>query len=167
MNCLNSSLIPHPSSLQKEVIMSLVKWKSPRELMPYFPNWVDNFFRDDDFFGSKWLREFTTPAVNVRETDATFDLEEAAPGIKKEDFKVEVKDGMLNISSESKSEKEEKDESYTRKEFSYTSFHRSFWLPETVKATEIKANYVDGLLKVTVPKMKVEKKETAKLIEIK
>jgi HSP20 family protein len=148
--------------------MSLIKWRNPREMMPTFPSWVDNFFRDDDFFMDKfWNKEMTVPAVNVKETKSAYELEVAAPGMKKEDFKLEVKDGHLYISAEAKMEKEEKEDNYTRREFSFTSFNRSFWLPENVKADQIKANYKEGILNITVPKMNVAKTEPAKLIEIK
>lgn len=100
------------------------------------------------------------------ETDTAFDLEVAAPGMKKEDFKLEVKEGMLYISAATKMEKEEKDDNYTRKEFSYSTFERSFWLPENVKSDNIKAAYKDGILTITLPKVKVEKKEPAKMIKI-
>jgi HSP20 family protein len=77
-----------------------------------------------------------------------------------------VKEGMLYISAETKMEKEEKEDNYTRKEFSYSTFERSFWLPENVKAENIKAAYKDGILTITLPKVKVEKKEPAKMIKI-
>jgi HSP20 family protein len=146
--------------------MSLIKWRNPNELMPAFPNWVENFFRDDDFFANRWTREMTVPAVNVKETERDFTLEVAAPGMKKEDFMVEVKEGNLCISAEAKMEKEEKGENYTRKEFSFTSFNRSFWLPENVKSDDIKATYKEGILYISMPKVKVEKKEPSKLIKI-
>jgi HSP20 family protein len=146
--------------------MSLIKWRNRNDLMPTFPNWVDNFFRDDDFFANRWTRELTVPAVNVKETDTAFDLEVAAPGMKKDDFKLEVKEGMLYISAETKMEKEEKENDYTRREFSYSTFERSFWLPENVKSDNIKATYKDGILMITLPKVKVEKKEPSKLIKI-
>ena len=146
--------------------MSLIKWRNPGELMPAFPNWMENFMRDDDFFANRWTREMTVPAVNVKETDKEFMLEVAAPGMKKDDFKVEVKEGNLYLSAETKMEKEEKSENYTRREFSFSSFNRSFWLPENVKADDIKATYKDGILFISLPKVKVEKKEPGKVIKI-
>lgn len=136
-------------------------------MMPAFPNLLENFFRDDDFFANRWTREMTVPAVNVQETDKEFRLEVAAPGMKKEDFKVEMKEGMLYISAETRNEKEEKEEHFTRKEFNYNAFSRSFWMPENVKPEEIKATYKEGILHIVLPKVKVEKKAPAKLIEIK
>jgi HSP20 family protein len=149
--------------------MSVVKWRNPNELLPSLtiPKWVDNFFRDDDFFDSRWMRrEMTVPSVNVFETKDAYNLEVAAPGMKKSDFKVEVKEGMLTISAEMKAEKEEKDDNYTRKEFSYRSFSRSFWLPENIKSDNVKATYTDGILKIALPKVKAEKEVPAKLVPI-
>jgi HSP20 family protein len=138
--------------------MSLIPWINRTELLPSlnFPR----LFRDGDFFfDNRWVGgEMTVPAVNVCETKKAFELEVAAPGMKKKDFKVEVKDGHLFISSETKTEKEEKGEDYTRKEFSFNSFCRSFMLPENVMPENVKATYTDGILKITVPKAKVEEK---------
>ena len=131
-------------------------------LMP----WADRFFADDDFF-NRWWKEDRLPAVNVAETDKDFKVEVAAPGMKKDDFKVEIKERVLYISAETKEEKEEKEDNYMRKEFSYSSFKRSFYLPENVKEEAIIANYKEGILYLTLPKVKVEKKELVKKIEIK
>jgi HSP20 family protein len=87
--------------------------------------------------------------------------------MKKDDFKVEIKDGNLVISAETKEEKEEKGKNFTRREFNFSSFNRSFWLPENVKPGEVKATYKEGILYLSLPKIKVEKKEPAKLIEVK
>ena len=145
--------------------MSLINWRNRYDLMPGFPKWVDHFFRDDDLNSGFWPREMAVPAVNVKDTDNAFVLEVGVPGMKKDDFKLEVKDGTLIISAETKTEKEEKDTDYTRKEFNYASFSRSFWLPENVVADKIKANYKDGILLVELPK--VAKLEKAKVIEVK
>ena len=150
--------------------MSIVKWKNRNELLPALnmADWAMNFFKDDDFFDKRWLPAFemTTPSVNVKETKEAYKLEVAAPGMKKDDFKVEVKDGHLCIAAETKSEKEEKDENYTRKEFNYQAFSRSFWLPENVKVDNVKATYNDGILMIEVPKVKVQKEEPAKVVKV-
>jgi len=150
--------------------MSIVKWKNRNELLPAFnmPDWAVNFFKDDDFFDKRWLPAFemTTPSVNVKETKEAYKLEVAAPGMKKDDFRVEVRDGHLLISAETKTETEDKAENYTRKEFNYQSFSRSFWLPENVKADLVKANYMDGILRIEVPKVKVDKEEPAKVVKV-
>ncbi len=147
--------------------MSLIKWRNPNLLMPSYPNWMESFFRDDDFFANRWNLETTTPAVNVLEKDDSFQLEVAAPGMKKADFNLELKDGMLHISAEKHAEKEQTDKGYTRKEFSYNAFSRSFWLPEDIRTEDIKANYTDGILKIEIPRTHAGKRSVAKMIEIK
>lgn len=132
----------------------------------YFPsmrNMISDFFdnenlRFDEFFRKDWI-----PAVNISETDKSYEIEMAAPGLKKEDFHVKVENGILTISTEKKSEKESKDKNYTRKEFNYTSFFRSFTLPENVKEDSIKATYDNGVLKLNVVKTTVN---VAKVKEI-
>ena len=150
--------------------MSLIKWRKDGGMFPSFPSltgMVDNFFRDDDDFFNQWRSgKGTLPAVNINETKDAFNVEVAAPGMEKKDFKVEVENGVLCISAETKEEKEEKDDKYTRKEFSYSSFKRSFWLPDNVDADAVKANYKDGILKISLPKTEVEETAPAKVIEI-
>lgn len=154
--------------------MSLIKWRKNGETMPSFPSfngWVDNFFRDDDDFVRAWRNrwnggEMTVPAVNVSETKDAVYLEVGVPGMKKKDFKLSIENGMLIISAETKAEKEDKGKDYTRKEFNYRSFRRSFWLPENVDSEAIKANYKEGILKISLPKIEVKEKETAKVIKI-
>ena len=147
--------------------MSLVNWRNRYDLMPAFPKWIDRFFKDEDMLSGNWLGEMVMPAVNIRETDKAFCLEVAAPGMKREDFNLEIKDGSLVISAESKFEKEEKEENYTRREFNFSSFKRSFWLPENVKADMIEATYKEGMLLVDMPKTEVKKVEKPKVIKIK
>jgi len=88
-----------------------------------------------------------------------------APGFKKEDFKLKVEDDVLTISAESKSEKKEegKEKEYTRREYSYSSFTRSFHLPDNVKDDSITASYQDGILKLELPKSKVQVKATKEI----
>ena len=95
------------------------------------------------------------PAVNVKENEKTYELEVAVPGMKKEDFKVEVKDGLLSIFAERTDEKMEEEKNYTRKEFSCMSFSRLFTLPENVKDGEIDATYVNGVLTIVIPKTSI------------
>ena len=108
------------------------------------------------------------PAVNITENKEDYKLSVAAPGLKKDDFKIDVEGNMLTISSEKEDSKEEKDERYTRKEYSYSSFSRSFALPEEVNQEKIEAKYQDGVLKVTLPKKDdVKKLAVSKHIAIK
>ena len=110
----------------------------------------------------------TNPSVNVKETDKDFNIELAAPGMKKEDFKIELKNNVLTISSEQKEEHEEKSEGkYLRREFSYKAFQRSFALPENSEKDSIKATYTDGILKINLAKKYVEPVITAKKIQVK
>jgi len=117
---------------------------------------LSNLFDDSLFFDSTG-KSGTLPAVNIKECEKNFALELAVPGMKKSDFKIEVNDDVLTISSEVKNEVEEEKEGYKRKEFSYTSFCRSFYLPENVKVEDIKASYKDGILNVEIPKAKEDK----------
>lgn len=108
----------------------------------------------------------TLPAVNVAESKDDFRIEVAAPGLKKENFKLHLDHNRLTISSQVESEQEQKQEKYTRKEFSYQSFQRSFTLPQTVDTEKISASYLDGVLLITLPKREEAKVKPARAIEI-
>jgi HSP20 family protein len=108
----------------------------------------------------------TVPSVNIQETDKNFLFEFAAPGLERKDFTIEVDNHVLTISSEKEESKDEKDNGYRRKEYSYNSFKRSFSLPENVKEESIDAKYENGILKVTVPKETEAKVQTAKKITV-
>lgn len=145
--------------------MSLIKWRE-RPTLPTMNTFFDNFFRDDDFVFPAVMRERTVPAVNVSEDERVFKVEVAAPGMTREDFKVAIEDNMLVISSEKEEKKEEEGKNWTRKEYNYHSFSRSFWMPENVKPENITAVYKDGILEINIPKKEVEIKKT-KAIEVK
>jgi len=118
-----------------------------------FPSVWEDFFNNDLFdLPAMASRGATVPAVNINETDKEFELELAAPGLKKSDFKVNIDRNVLTVSTEKKEEKEEKGKNFTRKEFSYNSFSRSFTLPESVNQDKIDAQYTDGVLKLVLPK---------------
>ena len=122
---------------------------------------VDNFF--DNNWLSKWEKDF--PAVNIAEDEKNYSVEVVAPGFKKEDFKLKVEDDILTISAESRAEKKENGngKEYTRREYSYNSFTRSFRLPDDVKDDNIGASYQDGILKLELPKSKVQVKATKEI----
>lgn len=150
--------------------MSLIVRK-PQVDFPAFGNLIDQFFNNEFFDWSN--RNFsvtntTLPAVNVKEDNDKFQVEVAAPGLKKEDFKVEVNRNVLSISSEKREEKTEGQEggTYTRREFSYQSFVRSFSLPESVDAEKIEASYNDGVLVLNIPKKEEAKPKPARVIQI-
>jgi len=106
------------------------------------------------------------PAVNIKEDDKKFTLDLAVPGIDKKDLKIELNEDVLTISSERKEEKEENREDYKRREFSYSSFCRSFALPENVNRDKIEANYKDGILTVVLPKQHEDNSKVTKEIKI-
>jgi HSP20 family protein len=140
--------------------MTLLKRAS---LLPSTSSLFNDLFDDDRFMnytpGNEWSR---IPSANVIEDDNEFKIELAAPGMKKGDFKVDIDNGKLTISSEKEEEKEEKGDTYTRREFSFNSFCRSFLLPDSVDADKIKAKYEDGILRFDLPK-----KPEAKTLKIK
>jgi len=109
----------------------------------------------------------TMPAVNIKEAEDQYELEIAAPGLEKADFQINVDQDVLTISSEKEISKEEKETGkFTRREFSYSSFKRSFDLPETVDSAKIAANYNNGILSVVIPKKEEAKPQPVRKIEI-
>lgn len=132
-----------------------------KSFRPFWPNLFD-----DDFFSSMPSRTNSMPAVNIREDEKNYFLELAVPGIEKKDIKIDINEDVLTISSERKNEMEENKEGYTRKEFSYSSFVRSFFIPENVNPDSIQANYKEGILTVSLPKMEEEKKKLSREIKI-
>lgn len=150
--------------------MSLVKRNGP--LQTSFPRIFDDFFNQDLFNwnNSNFSDTNTTiPAVNIKETPEHFQVEVAAPGLKKDDFKVELDGNVLSISSEKTNQSEEggEDERYSRKEFSYQSFRRTFNLQkDVVDIDKIEAKYNNGLLQLMIPKKEEAKQRPPRLIQI-
>lgn len=144
--------------------MSLVRFSNQ------YPNLFDRFFENDMFDWSN--RNFsntntTLPSVNIKENNDAYHVEMAVPGLQKEDFKIELNNELLTISSEKKIEHEEKDgEIVTKREFSYQSFKRSFTLPNLVEREGISAKYENGILHVQIPKREEAKPKPIKQIEI-
>jgi HSP20 family protein len=133
------------------------------------PALFDDFFKPwREWFDGDWERVATMPSVNVSESDHDYKISLAAPGLSKEDFKVNIEGDLITISSEKTTRKEEKEDKYTRKEYNYTSFSRTFTLPENIKADKIDARYENGELMIYLPKQVIEHKaSTLKKIEIK
>jgi HSP20 family protein len=151
--------------------MSLVKYNGN------LPSLLDGFFgRDmDEMFNlnwpnwSNWMRVGTSmPAVNIKEDDDSFHLEIAAPGLKKEDFRVTLDNDMLTIAVQHSEENEEKGDEgrYMKREYSYQGFTRSFRIPDSCQEENIQAQYIDGILHLTVPKKEESKKKAPRQIEI-
>lgn len=124
------------------------------------PSVFDDFFKpwNDVFDACLTGRLMNIPAVNITEQKDYYLVSLAAPGLKKEDFNIDVDGNMLTISSSKEEKKEEKEARYTRKEYSYSSFERSFTLPDEVNKEKIEARYENGLLKLVLPKKEEAKK---------
>lgn len=145
--------------------MSLLnRWEAPSlstRLSDVFD--LDNWLNHDSLGGIQYAR---VPATNIVETQDAFEIEMAAPGITKKDFRIDVRDGVLDISVEKEEEQKEDKKNYRRREYSYYSFRRSFALPTTVNTDRINARYDNGILKVTVPKAEEAKKKPARAIAV-
>ncbi len=133
----------------------------------FLPGFTDDFFGKDflsDFFDSSANK--TIPEVNVLENKDSFTIEVAAPGLEKKDFKIDLNNNILTISSAKEAKKEDKKEKYIRREFSYSSFQRSFSLPDSVNRDKIKANHKDGILMIEIPKLEEAKEKLLREIKI-
>jgi HSP20 family protein len=147
--------------------MTLVKWNSNgNSNLPAFSNLLENFFGRDlsDFVGRDFANSL--PAVNVVETAEAFNVEVAAPGLKKENFQITFHNNVLTIASKTEHSADENKGKYARKEFGYTSFQRSFTVPNTVDTEKIEANYTDGILNIHLPKREESKVKSARQINI-
>lgn len=144
--------------------MSLVRFSNT------MPSLFDRFFENGmfDWSNRNYSNTNTTlPAVNIKEDKNGFEVEMSAPGFEKKDFKIELNNSLLTISSEKKVEDETKEgQQFTCREFSYQSFSRSFTLPQIVENEKIEAKYENGILKVKIPKKEEAKPKPAKQIEI-
>lgn len=149
--------------------MSLIKFNTRDRLFPAWNNdRLKSFLSNDNFFNTDFLEEDSLmPAMNVKEHNEDFEIEFAAPGFSKKDFEVTIDDNILNVCGEKKKETEEKEEDYTRKEFSYNSFKRSLSLPKTVNTDQdIKATYKNGILKLNLQKKEESKEQLKKVIKV-
>ena len=146
--------------------MSLIKFN---RRFPLFDQMFPEILDTDRLFNEKLILEDNwLPAINVKENKDDFEIEVAAPGFSKKDFEVTITDNVLNIKAENKKEMEEKKDDYSRREFYYNSFERSFTLPNTVNLEKkIKANYENGVLKIHLDKLETkEVDEHMKKIEV-
>ncbi len=140
------------------------------ESLPVLSGFLNDFLRNDwlDFSNRNFSMTNTTiPSVNIKESNDGFDLEMAAPGLGKSDFKITTSQGILKISSEKKNEvKENSDNEYSRREFSYESFCRTFTLPDSADLEKISAKYENGILLVSIPKKQIQKSANEQTIMI-
>jgi len=144
--------------------MSLVRFSNQ------VPSMFDRFFEGDLFDWSNRnfsLTNTTLPSVNIKENADVYEVQVAAPGFEKNDFKLELDHDVLTISSEKQVENETKEgERFTKREFSYQSFSRSFSLPDTADGEKIGANYDNGILRISIPKKEEAKPKPSRTIEI-
>ena len=131
-------------------------------------NWLDDIFNRDlpSVFTSNFNTGITLPKVNIKETADAFMVEMAVPGLKKSDFHIDLDNQVLLIYTESKEENEHKEENYARREFGYSSFKRTFTLPESVNDEKINANYNEGILSILLPKKEEAKQKPVRSIKI-
>lgn len=146
--------------------MTLVKFKKSR--LPWYDSMFtdllgsDRLLNNDFMLENKWI-----PAMNVKETEEYFEIEMAAPGFNKKDFEISIENGLLKISAENSEEIKEEEGDYTRKEFNYNSFLRSFTLPENVNEEEmIDATYKRGILKLVLNKVHIDETTPKRVIEV-
>jgi len=133
--------------------MTLVKFNPDRKnngsLLPGFNDVFDSIF-NDTFFNDRMVTR--VPAANISETEDHYHVELAAPGLQKSDFKINLDRNVLNISVEQQTENSDVQKNYSKREFSYTSFVRSFTLPDSANAESIEASYTDGVLRIDISK---------------
>lgn len=147
--------------------MTLVKFNERRDngglLVPVFNDIFENFF-NDSFISDRMVSR--VPAANISETDNHYHIELAAPGLKKKDFKINLERNVLTVSAEQENEQTESHKQYNKREYSYSSFVRSFTLPDSANDAGIEAGYTDGVLRIDVAK-KEEAKMASRQIAIK
>ena len=133
---------------------SLAKTTTSGQTFPTWSTWMDELFNRDlpSVFTSNFNTGITLPKVNIRETKDAYYVDMAVPGMKKSDFHIDLDNKMLSISTELNESDEKETDNYTRREFGYASFKRTFSLPETIKEEKIKAAYTDGILSIHLPK---------------
>lgn len=131
---------------------------------PFFPSIMDELFRFDA--SRPGFNAAVVPPVNIRETDSAYVVELSAPGQQKSDFNIEVDNDLLTISSKNKQEQTSNEGKYTRREFSFSAFQRSFTLPDTVDEDQINATYENGILSISLPKRLEALPKSKRMIEI-
>ena len=146
--------------------MTLIKTTSGPN---FIPTVLSDFFDKDNFFSKRLFNQNfwqPFPPVNIKENENNFSIDFAAPGFNKADFKINVDDKTMLISAEISEEKNDEEKNYTRKEFAYNSFSRSFNLPQTIDVDKIQATYKDGILSLLAPKKDGTKVSSKKEIKV-
>ncbi|MBU2920205.1 Hsp20/alpha crystallin family protein [Winogradskyella psychrotolerans] len=142
--------------------------RNSNQNFPTLSNWLDDIFNRDlpSVFTSNFNTGITLPKVNIKEIADAYIVDMAVPGLKKSDFQIDIDNQVLSISTEIKEESEQKEVNYTRREFGYSSFKRTFSLPETVDEDKIKASYTEGILSIHLPKKEEAKQKPVRTIKI-
>lgn len=145
--------------------MSLIKFSRRR---PWLSEELEDLFGTENLFKDEtWSRAILRqPAMNIREDEEKYELELAVPGLAKDDFSVTVDNGYLNVAVEKETSEENTQDNYTRKEFSYERFNRSVMLPENAREDDIKANYENGLLHISIAKRTAAEVSEIKKVEV-
>lgn len=163
----NFKTIHTKSPVKTDQVMNIVRFQKPRtEAHPFFNVFEDFFNRPLGELAFNHGGQSFRPAVNVVENPDHFQIELAAPGLNKSDFRLHVEKETLTISGETRSNNEENKPNYTRREFSLHSFNRSFTLPESIDTDQISASYENGILLVRLPKRAEAQEKPARTIEI-
>ena len=136
--------------------------------LPTWSSWIDDVFNRElsSVFSQNFNTGMSLPKVNIKETADAYFVEMAVPGLNKSDFQIDLDNQVLSIATEVEEKNEEKNENYTRKEFGYSSFKRSFTLPETVDQGKINATYNEGILNIHLPKKEEAKQKPPRNIQI-
>lgn len=139
-----------------------------RANFPIWSSWIDDILNGDltPRFSPSFNMGMSLPKVNIKETAEAYFVEMAVPGLKKSDFNIDLDNQVLSISMNKEDEEEHKEGNYTRREFGYASFKRTFSLPETVDENDIKARYDDGILSIHLPKKEEARQKPARSIKI-
>jgi HSP20 family protein len=142
--------------------MTLVKFNNGQKnaVNPWFSDVFDSII-NDSFLNERFVNK--VPAVNIAETENQYHIELAVPGLKKEDFKINLDKNVLTVSAEKKTENVDESKKYSKREYSYNSFVRSFTLPESADQGKIEAEYTDGVLKLNVAKKEEAKAQTREI----
>ena len=142
--------------------MTLVRWNN-QSLKPTVNSFMDDFFDNSNFFQNFEKME-SFPATNIEETEHAFNLKMAVPGLSREDIKVEVDNNILFVSAEKEREELDENKNYTRREYNYSTFKRSFVLPENTDLEKIDAICKDGQLNIVLPKLEIEIRKTKEIV---
>lgn len=157
-------------TLKTNKMTQLTKGKNGNGGAPSLKNdfFTSNFFtpRLFDIESNLFDVGMTSPLANIAETNKEYKVEISVPGMKRDDFKVDIENGVLTVTSEKEEEKKEEDKNYKRREFSYSSFSRTFSLPENVNENKISAKYDNGILQVTIPKKEATEQKPKKAIKV-